>query len=652
MKNALPCVLSAVLLAGCAAAPVTPAPGPATPPAVTAPAKPPPAPEPASRAPAVKQYDAKTFFENVRIFPAGFSRDGTKVLMTSDVSGVLNVYAQPVAGGDPVRLTTSQESQWAVDFFPADDRFLYSEDKGGNEISQLWVMEPGGKPKNLTPGDKVKAQPLEWSKDGASFWATTNERDPKAFDVYRYATKDYKRELVFQNDEVWTVGAVSRDGRWLALSKVRTNADNDLYLVDLKKKAKPTHITPHKGDVEHRMYGFSPDSAKLWYGTNGHGEFVQAWSYDPASGKHQAEVAASWDVIGVYFSEGGRYRVVATNEDANTVVRVTDTKLDRDVVLPTLPAGELTGVFFSKSETLMGFLLKSDRSPSDLWVLNLANGEPRQLTRTLNPEIDPSDLVDAAVVRYPSFDGLAVPALLYKPKGAAADRKAPALVLVHGGPGGQTRLGYSAMIQHLVNHGYAVLGVNNRGSSGYGKTFHHMDDRKHGDVDLKDCVWGRKYLETLDWVDGRRVGIIGGSYGGYMVAAALAFTPDAFNAGIDIFGVTNWVRTLESTPPYWAAFRDALFAEMGDPAKDKERLHAISPLFHAAKIKKPLLVVQGKNDPRVLKVESDEIVAAVKKNGVPVEYLVFDDEGHGFLKKKNQIAASDSYLRFLDQHMR
>ena len=227
----------------------------------------------------------------------------------------------------------------------------------------------------------------------------------------------------------------------------------------------------------------------------------------------------------------------------------------------------------------------------------------------------------------------------------------PAIVWVHGGPGGQSRTGYFADIQFLCNHGYAVLAVNNRGSSGYGKTFFHMDDRKHGDVDLKDCVEARTYLEGLPWVDPDRIAIMGGSYGGYMVAAALAFEPDVFDAGVDIFGVTNWLRTLESIPEWWAAQREALFAEMGDPATDRDRLHAISPLFHAGNIRKPLLVVQGANDPRVLQVESDELVAEARKNGAEVEYLIFDDEGHGFRKRENRIEAANKYVAFLDKHL-
>ena len=189
-------------------------------------------------------------------------------------------------------------------------------------------------------------------------------------------------------------------------------------------------------------------------------------------------------------------------------------------------------------------------------------------------------------------------------------------------------------------------------SSGYGKTFYHMDDRKHGEVDLQDCVWARKYLESLDWVDGERVGIIGGSYGGYMVAAALTFEPEVFDVGVDIFGVTNWVRTLESIPPWWGAQRDALYSEMGDPSQKLERLERISPLFHAERIVRPVLVIQGKNDPRVLQVESDELVEKARANGVLVEYVLFDDEGHGFAKKENRIIASDAYVNFLDVHLK
>jgi dipeptidyl aminopeptidase/acylaminoacyl peptidase len=247
---------------------------------------------------------------------------------------------------------------------------------------------------------------------------------------------------------------------------------------------------------------------------------------------------------------------------------------------------------------------------------------------------------------------MVIPSIYYKPHGASASNKAPAIVYVHGGPGGQTMRGYNAQIQYLVNHGYAVLGINNRGSSGYGKTFFMAANRKHGREPLWDCVEAKTYLAGLGYIDHERIGIMGASYGGYMTLSALAFRPEAFKVGVDIFGVSNWLRTLESIPAYWESVRKAIYDEIGDPVNDIDILVATSPLFHAKEIRKPLMVIQGANDPRVVKAESDEIVEAVRKHNVPVEYIVFPDEGHSFTKKKNQIEANRRILEFLDKYLK
>ena len=612
-------------------------------------------PTPGETTPPVTRYDARTFFETTSAFVTSFSYDETQLLLGSDESGIFNVYAQPVTGGRPQPLTKStSESLFPIRYFPKDNRFLYSADTGGNELSHIFVVEPGGKAVDLTPGDKVKAGFRGFTQDDKWFFIRTNERDPAAMDLYRYAVHDYKRTLVFENSDKLTLGPISHNGRWLALVKQHDNANSDIYLVDLASAdgtAAPKLVTPHTGNVEHAALTFTPDNEKLVYQTNAHGEFAQAWTYHVETAAHAPLVKDDWDIQYVVYSKTGKYRVSATNSDARTVLTLFDTASDKPLVLPKIPAGDITGVLFSPSETKLALHVRGDRSPTNVFVVDLASGKLTQLTNTLNPKIDTANLVDGEVIRYKSYDGLEIPSILYRPKGASARFRVPALVFVHGGPGGQSRLGYRAMFQHLVNHGYALLAVNNRGSSGYGKTFYHMDDRKHGDVDLRDCVQAKTYLQTLDWIDGERIGIMGGSYGGYMVLAALAFKPDVFAVGIDIFGVANWLRTLESIPAWWASFRKALYAEMGDPKTDRERLHRISPLFHAKNIKRPLLVVQGANDPRVLKVESDEIVAAVKANNVPVEYVVFEDEGHGFLKRSNQVKASNAYLAFLAKHL-
>ena len=606
---------------------------------------------------AATPYTAAQFFETTSFSmtnPDGlaFSEGRSHVLISSDQTGVFNAYALPVAGGDPVPLTASTtNATFAQSYFPDGRRILVAADQGGNELTHIYVRETDGTLRDLTPGDKLKAGFVGFSDDGQTFWLISNERDASAFDVYAYDATTYERKLVFQNPGLNVTG-VSGDGRLVALIKSHTSANSDIYLADLRTGGEPYLISEHTGDVAYDVSGFGPNGATLIYTSDQDGEFAQAYAYDIANKAHNRTTQADWDVMYVSFSPNGRYRVTAVNADASTELTIEDAQTRAPVRLTGLPQGDITGVRFDPSADLAAFTVVSDTSPADVFIADLSTGQARRLTSALNPAIKESDLVEATIVRYPGEGGVMVPAVLYRPKGAAAANPAPAVVLVHGGPGGQTRRGYSAMVQHLVNHGYAVLGANNRGSSGYGKTFFHMDDKKHGEADLRDIVAGGDWLRAQDWVADDQVAVMGGSYGGYITAAALAFHPDKFEAGIDIFGVTNWVRTLESIPAWWGAQRVALFDEMGDPATDAVRHRAISPLFHAEKIQRPLLVIQGANDPRVLQVESDELVEKVRANNVPVEYVVFPDEGHGFQRRANRIKAQESYLAFLNRYVR
>jgi protease II len=616
----------------------------------------------------VARHDAATFYGTTTFRGASFTADGKHLLFTSDASGVFNAWsleisgitAAPGAKPEPITKSTS-DSITTVGAFPADGRFLYTKDHGGDELDHLFVFVPGSEPVDLTPGEKLKASFVRWGGDGASFFARTNERDPQAFDLYRYRFSPLgsggsgcEREMILKNPGSYSIDDVSPDGALAALTKVHDNADSDVDLArtgEAAAGAELVRVTPHEGKVWNKVAEFSPDSKRLFFTSNEDGEFDRVFAYDVATGAKSPALAAEWDVTSYHFSEDGRYLVVSANADARTKLTVHEAVSGREIPLPKLPDGDITGVAFERGGDRMAFYVNGDASPANLHVMDLRNGRREQLTDALDPAIPAQDLVVSENVRYPSFDKLAIPALLYRPHEASVDHKVPALVYVHGGPGGQCRTGWNPVIQHLVNHGYAVLAINNRGSSGYGKTFYHLDDRAHGDVDLKDCVFGRRYLESLDWIDGTRVGIIGGSYGGYLVCAALAFEPDAFDAGIDIFGVTNWIRTLSSIPPWWAEIRDSLYSEVGDPVADKARLEAHSPLLHASDITKPMLVIQGKNDPRVLEAESREIAAAVEKKGVPVEFIEFPDEGHGFRIKANRIRASDAFVEFLDTYL-
>jgi dipeptidyl aminopeptidase/acylaminoacyl peptidase len=432
--------------------------------------------------------------------------------------------------------------------------------------------------------------------------------------------------------------------------KPNTTNDSDILLYDTQTK-QTKNITEHTGPVDNAVASFDPQSKYLYYLTNDGHEFSYLARYELGTGKKQAVEKAGWDVMFCHFSQNGKYRVVGKNVDGITEVTIYDEASGKPLKIPGLPDGEIRNITFSRSESKLAFYVAGDRSPSALYVYDLKNSKLTKLLDGANPEISAGDLVEAKIIRYKSFDGMAIPALLYKPHQASNTNKLPALVEVHGGPGGQSRKGYIGPYQYLVNQGFVMLRVNNRGSSGYGKAFSAADDQKHGREPLRDCIEAKKYLETLDYVDPDRIGIIGGSYGGYMTLAALAFHPDAFDAGVDIFGVSNWVRTLKNTPSWWEAFRKALYTELGDPNTQEEMLRAISPLFHADKIRRPLIVIQGANDPRVVKAESDEIVEAVKKNGVPVEYVVFPDEGHGFTKKANQITAYKAIAEFLQKHL-
>lgn len=608
--------------------------------------------KPAAAAPKpAKRYTIEQFMATVNIGGASFSADESRILFHSNETGIYNVYAIPAAGGKPVQLTNSKtDSHYAVSFFPGDDRFLYTRDQGGDELNHLYVRELDGSERDLTPGDKLKANFAGWSGDDAAFYVTTNERDARYFDLYRVDAKTYARTLVFKNEAGWQVSDISRDGRWLALAKVNTTADADVHLADLKS-GEIKHISQHSGVAQYAPQDFTPDGRELLMTSNDGGEFTRVIAYDLASGSTREVEKADWDVAYTGFSKDGHYRVTGINADASIALR-----LYRDgkaIALPKLPGGEVRGVTFSRSGKRMAFYVNGDRSPNNLFVADVGStAAPRQLTQSLSKDIDPAELVEASIARFRSFDGMVIPSVYMLPKEASPAHKVPAVVWVHGGPGGQTMRGYSALLQYFVNNGYAVLGINNRGSSGYGKSFFTADDGKHGREPLWDCVEAKTFLAGTGVIDPERIGIVGGSYGGYMVLSALAFRPEAFKVGIDIFGVANWIRTLESIPPYWESFRQALYQEIGDPVKDRDFLMATSPLFHAKEIRKPLMVVQGANDPRVIKPESDDIVAAVKKNGVPVDYLVFDDEGHGFSKKKNQIEANRRMVEFLDKYLK
>jgi dipeptidyl aminopeptidase/acylaminoacyl peptidase len=599
------------------------------------------------------QYSIEEFYNNINYSGGYFSHDESKLLVSSNATGIYNLYALHTDGTDIDTLSSNKDESWfANSYFPNDDRILFSADKGGNEISHIYLLDTNGNVTDLTPAEQEKATFAGWNKDLKSFKYISNKRDPQFFDIYEMDIENFDSKLIFENNTGGNPSGISDDQKYVAINKPITTSINELVIVEVEK-GEQIKISPENPKASYGAQEFSADNEYLYYTTNEGSEFTYLSKYNLESGESEKVLETDWDVWYTNFSWEGTYRVMGINEDAKTAVKITNTEKNKEVKLPEIKGGNINGVDISKSENKMRLSVGSSKSPTNMYVYDFESKKLNKLTESLNPEMEEENLVEGEVVRYPSFDDLEIPSILYKPHQASVENKVPVLVWVHGGPGGQTRLNYSPLVQYLVNHGYAIIGVNNRGSSGYGKTFNRLDDQKHGEDDLMDCVYAKDYLATLDWADTSRVGIIGGSYGGYMVMAALAFQPNAFDVGVNIFGVTNWIRTLRSIPSWWEAQKNALYEELGNPnTEDSVRLYEISPLFHADKITKPVMVLQGSNDPRVLQVESDEMVQNVKANGVTAEYVLFPDEGHGFRKKENEIKGYGQIKDFLDQYLK
>ena len=587
-----------------------------------------------------------------RISGMAFSPDEERILFTSDASGILNAYEVIISTRSHRQLTHSlTENIQSVSYFPNDDRILISRDRGNLENSVLCAVEPDGKEIVLTPGDEVQAFFHRWSCDQQSFYVSTNERDQRLFDLYRFDARTFVRTLMYRATEDFYFSGMSADERYVLFlrSKNKTHADICLYDVN---HAEMKWLTPHEADVLNCAPVFDRDAGAIYYVTNKDSDFRHLRRLDLTSGQSEIVETARGDVLWTIFSPDYRRRITFANDSSTTHRRMNIHDLETNSVSTLAGFSQLsiTSALVSKSGRRLAFYASGDRAPGDLYVYDFETELLKQLTDSLNPAVDREDLVESEVVSFYSFDGLEIPCLLWRPHGVSEFNKAPALVWVHGGPGGRMAKGYKGRIQYLINHGYVVLGLNYRGSSGFGKKFFAADHQKHGREPLWDCVAAKGYLRRLGYVDMERVGIIGSSFGGYMVLAALAFHAEEFAAGVNICGISNLVSLAQKLPKYWDVKR--FYEKLGDPEKDEELLRDISPFFHADKIRKPLLMLQGATDPRCPREQSDEMVAAIRGSGGTVEYLVYEDEAHGFRKRKNAIHAYEAILNFLDCHLK
>ena len=579
-----------------------------------------------------------------------FSKDADKLIYSSDKSGIFNIYEVDLSTNEETQLTDSKEESFFVrGYSPNTGEVIYSADKGGNENSHIYLIREGNSI-DLTPGENTKASYVGWTNDELGMYIISNSRDPRFFDLYKIDIVTLESEMVFKNDSGYNLNSISNNDRYLVLSLNLSRSEQKLFLYDVKNNQQ-VEISNKAANFSGQ--NFDKNDENYFYTTNYDSEFCYLMSYNLKNGERSTIYKTNWDVAFSYLSKNNSYRVIAVNEDAQNKLTIKNMSDQSDLNLIGFENMNINSVGFSDDEKLLRVSAGSPNSPGDIYTYELSTNKLNKITSNLNSKVNPKDLVNAEVIRYESFDGLEIPAILYKPHSASKKNKVPALVWVHGGPGGQSRIGYRALIQYLVNHGYAILAVNNRGSSGYGKTFYSLDDLNHGEDDLQDCVWGKKWLQDQDYINPDKIGIIGGSYGGFMTMAAMTFEPEEFKVGVNIYGVTNWIRTLRSIPAYWESTRESLYKEMGNPyTEDSLRLYNISPLFHAKNIKNPVMVLQGANDPRVLQIESDEMVQEARDAGAYVEYVLFEDAGHGFIKKEQQIEGNEKILTFLENYLK
>ena len=598
----------------------------------------------------IQQYSIETLMSNNRSSGGYFSKDADKLIYSSDKSGIFNIYEVDLSTNEETQLTYSKEESFFVrGYSPSTGEVIYSADKGGNENSHIYLIREGNSI-DLTPGENTKASYVGWTKDELGMYVISNSRDPRFFDLYKIDIVTLNSEMVFKNDSGYNLNSISNNDNYLVLSLNLSRSEQKLFLYDVRSNQQ-VEISDKAANFSGQ--NFDKNDENYFYTTNYDSEFYYLMSYNLKNGERSTVYKTNWDVAFSYLSKNNSYRVTAVNEDAQNKLTIKNMSDQSDLNLIGFENMNINSVGFSEDEKLLRVSAGSPNSPGDIYTYELSTNKLNKITSNLNSNVNPEDLVNAEVIRYESFDGLEIPAILYKPHIASKKNKVPALVWVHGGPGGQSRVGYRALIQYLVNHGYAILAVNNRGSSGYGKTFYALDDQNHGEDDLQDCVWGKKWLQDQDYINPDKIGIIGGSYGGFMTMAAMTFEPEEFKVGVNIYGVTNWIRTLRSIPAYWESTRESLYKEMGNPyTEDSLRLYNISPLFHAKNIQNPVMVLQGANDPRVLQIESDEMVQEARDAGAYVEYVLFEDAGHGFIKKEQQIEGNEKILTFLENYLK
>ncbi len=598
------------------------------------------------------QYDIARYLNIRSASSPSYSPTTDDIVYLTSTTGTNQVWKESGHGGYAEQLTFFDDRVLRVKWSPRGDVVLFAKDQGGDERAQLYLMDPAGETiQPLTSSPKVVFQFGDFSRDGTRICYSSNERNERYFDVYvmDLATRQARRLL--SGEVNYYAQSFSPDGRHVLVSRENTNVDNDLFLVDTRSES-VAHLTPHTEEAKYEDMAWLPDGSGFYLATNeGRDKTNLAFLDVRAHTLRYVEDAPMEldEATGIAIDRQGATLFYAWNNNGTSLAKLRDLKSGRVQEFRGLPKGVIGQGSFNGDGTRVAFAYSSPTINGDVWVWDLVQNRAWQVTHSTRGGIPESSFVEPQLASYPSFDGTTIPAFLYLPKGGGKTGKLPAIVAVHGGPEAQERAGFNPVYQYFLNRGYAVLAPNIRGSAGFGKQYIHADDYKKRKDAIEDVAQAAAYLKAGGYADPDKLVIMGGSYGGFMTLAQATMHPELWAAAVDIVGIANWRTFFQHTGAWRRANRAT---EYGDPDKDPEFLDSISPINFVDRIRAPLFVIAGANDPRVPKEESDQMVAKVKARGVPVEYIAFPDEGHGMAKRANRIAGFSAIAEFLDKYVK
>ncbi|HRE13188.1 MAG TPA: S9 family peptidase [Usitatibacteraceae bacterium] len=606
----------------------------------------------AAAAPA-KTLPLRDFFRNPEQTGHQISPDGRYISWLAPWEKRMNVFVRPYGGGEAKRVT-AETARDLAGYGWKGDRIVYAKDFGGDENFHIVsVGLDGGDLKDLTPGEKVKANVVDILEDDPDHLIVShNRRDARAFDVYRVNVRTGTETMIAQNPGNIVGWMTDHAGRLRVATATDGVNTSLLYREKESDPFKPIVTTNFRESVAPMLFTF--DDKRLYVASNRGRDKAALFEFDPVTAK-EGRLIAENDGYDVGRLNHSRKRKVLTGYSVTTW-KTERFFLDKEAeamyrdLEKKLPGYEIALASANKAEDKYVVATYSDRTRGKRYLYDKATGKLDFLA-DVSPWLPEGELAEMKPVTYTSRDGLTIHGYLTLPKGVAP-KNLPVVVNPHGGPWARDNWGFNPEVQFLANRGYAVFQMNFRGSTGYGRKFWEASFKQWGRTMQDDITDGVEWLKKEGIADPKRVAIYGASYGGYATLAGLAYTPDLYAAGVDYVGVSNLLTFMKAIPPYWKPMLDMLQEMVGYMDKDEALLKAASPVFHADRIKAPLLIAQGAKDPRVVKSESDQMVEAMRKRGVEVEYLVKENEGHGFRNEENRFEFYEAMERFLGKHLK